>query len=253
MVLIIYGVPLSQPVRAVLWACLIKRLPFKLQMIAPGMKISPFGSRSPEYLAINPTGTIPAINDDGVIVFESNAILTYLANKYGWYDLYPTDLEARAKVDQYLHWHHQNTREFAVRLFAPNVRKDLKFPPGHVEGAKIVIPRVLKHIEGWLTKTDFVAGPSLTLADIVMFQEVGQVKPEHANLWDMTGQVVRALYPALQAWFSRMKQVPYYSEINVVSKELGDLTKDVPQKTIATANKRGIKAVVAAAARVSKL
>lgn len=60
-------------------------------------------------------------------------------------------------------------------------------------------------------------------------------------------------YPALQAWFSRMKQVPYYSEINVVSKELGDLTKDVPQKTIATANKRGIKAVVAAAARVSKL
>lgn len=69
------------------------------------------------------------------------------------YDLYPTDLEARAKVDQYLHWHHQNTREFAVRLFAPNVRKDLKFPPGHVEGAKIVIPRVLKHIEGWLTKT----------------------------------------------------------------------------------------------------
>ena len=46
----VFGVPLSQPVRAVVWACMIKRLPFELKMIVPGFTISPYGSRSPEYL-----------------------------------------------------------------------------------------------------------------------------------------------------------------------------------------------------------
>ena len=85
------------------------------------------------------------------------------------------------------------------------------------------------------------------MADIALFQEVGQVKPEYGNLWDMSQ------YPALQAWFARMEQVPYYAEINVVNRELGDLSKDVEQKTIARANKLGIKAVVAAAAPHPKL
>ena len=46
----VFGVPLSQPVRAVVWACMIKRLPFELKMIVPGFTKSPYGSRSPEYL-----------------------------------------------------------------------------------------------------------------------------------------------------------------------------------------------------------
>ena len=66
--------------------------------------------------------------------------------------------------------------------------------------------------------------------------------PEHGNLWDMSG------YPALQAWFGCMKSVPYYEVINVVNVELGDLTNDVSMLKIAEANKRGIKAIVGAAA-----
>ena len=46
-----------------------------MQIIAPGNKIPPFGACSPQYFAINPTGTIPCIDDDGVVVFESHAIL----------------------------------------------------------------------------------------------------------------------------------------------------------------------------------
>lgn len=119
----IFGVPLSQPCRAVIWVCLYKGLPFEIVLVNPGSK-SAKGSRHPNFLAMNPQGTIPTIkDDDGHVLWESNAILTYLAQKHGWTDLYPADLRRRSLVDQYLHWHHRNAREASLRLAAPNFRK----------------------------------------------------------------------------------------------------------------------------------
>ena len=109
--LTLYGVPNSQPVRAVVWTCLIKKLPFKFVMTNQNKT-----AKQPEYLtAVNPRGTIPAIDDNGVILWESHAILIYLCEKYSWYDLWPDALVARAKVNQYLHFHHRNTREVVVQ------------------------------------------------------------------------------------------------------------------------------------------
>ena len=76
----IYGVPNSQPVRAVVWVCLIKRLPFEFLMTSQNVT-----AKQSEYLVnVNPRGTIPAIDDDGFVLWESNAILIYLAEKHGW-------------------------------------------------------------------------------------------------------------------------------------------------------------------------
>merc|ERR1719183_3297817 len=94
-------------------------------MTMPGNKK---GSRSPDYLAnINPTGTVPAlVEDDGFTVWESHAILVYLAEKHGWDDVYPKDPKIRGIIQQWLHWHHQNIRQLTLGLFAPKFRPDIK-------------------------------------------------------------------------------------------------------------------------------
>jgi glutathione S-transferase len=75
---ILYGVPFSQPVRAVMWLMLYKRLPFEMVLINPGSK-GDTGSRNPAYLAKNPGGTIPTIEerDTGFVLGEAHAIMCY--------------------------------------------------------------------------------------------------------------------------------------------------------------------------------
>ena len=81
---ILYGVPFSQPVRAVMWLMLYKRLPFEMVLINPGSK-GETGSRNPVYLAKNPGGTIPTIEerDTGFVLGEAHAIMCYLSNMAG--------------------------------------------------------------------------------------------------------------------------------------------------------------------------
>ena len=82
--LLLYGVPFSQPVRAVMWLMLYKRTPFEMVLINPGSK-GETGSRNPAYLAKNPGGTIPTIEepDTGFVLSEAHAIMCYLSNTHG--------------------------------------------------------------------------------------------------------------------------------------------------------------------------
>ena len=94
--LILYGVPFSQPVRAVVWLMLYKDTPFEMVLINPGSK-GDNGSRTPAYVAKNPAGTIPLLEDpeSGYVIAEAHAIMAYLCNRYGWTDVYPADPEGR--------------------------------------------------------------------------------------------------------------------------------------------------------------
>lgn len=82
----IYGVAASQPVRAVLWAAMMKDLPFEFVTIMPGSK-KEGGTRHEDFLKLNPIGNVPVIDDGTIVLAESHAILTYLASKHGWTDL----------------------------------------------------------------------------------------------------------------------------------------------------------------------
>lgn len=61
-------------------------------------------TQSPAYLAINPMGRVPALTDGDFRLWESNAILTYLARKFPETHALPTDAQGRANVDRWLHW-----------------------------------------------------------------------------------------------------------------------------------------------------
>tara|TARA_B100001175_G_scaffold293830_1_gene280611 strand:+ start:955 stop:1707 length:753 start_codon:yes stop_codon:yes gene_type:complete len=238
----IYGVPFSQPVRAVLWIMLLKQKKFELSLINPGSS-SDGGSRHPDYLAKFPTGTIPSIEDKntGFVLSESHAIMGYLCNKYEWDDLYPKNYEDRAKVDSYLHLHHRNVREASIGLVAPKVRKDLNFSEASLNISKVAVEKAFKAIEdGWLSKSRYLTGDQLTIADIAAYVEIGQLQTMFTNLYDFEP------FPNIKRWLNDMQKVDYHDDIHVALFELGDISKEAPaMEKIISANKKGVIAIQA--------
>ncbi|MEM7249785.1 MAG: glutathione S-transferase family protein [Pseudomonadota bacterium] len=236
--LVVYGVPFSQPVRAVLWLLLLKHEPFELVLINPGSK-GDTGSRNPSFLAKNPGGTIPTIEerDSGFVLGEAHAIMPYLAQRHGWDDVYPTDPHARARVDWYLHYHHRNVRDASVGLVAPKIRKDLDIPPIIQQTAQANLERALRTLEsGWLNQGAYLLGNILTLADIAAYVEIGQLQAQFTNVFDFSA------YPEIRRWLSTMSAVDGHDDVHVVLREIGDISQAPPSMdTIRSANKLALK------------
>ena len=238
--LIIYGVPFSQPVRAVLWLMLYKQKPFDLALINPGSS-SEGGSRHTDYLAKFPTGTIPSIEDKetGFVLSESHAIMCYLCNKFDWNDLYPNNHEERAMVDSYLHLHHRNVREASVGLVAPKVRKDLNFPEDFLKMSQASVNKAFQAIEnGWLSKSRYLIGDQITIADMSAYVEIGQLQSKFTNVYDFES------FPNIRRWLEEMSQVAYHDEIHSSLYELGDISIEAPSmEKIISANKKGFMVI----------
>jgi glutathione S-transferase len=236
--IILYGVPFSQPVRAVMWLMLYKRMPFEMVLINPGSQ-GDTGSRNPAYLAKNPGGTIPTIEerDTGFVLGEAHAIMCYLSNKHGWDDVYPTDHRLRAKVDWYLHYHHRNVRDASVGLVAPKIRKDLNIPEATQQAAQATLTNALHALEsGWLAESLYVTGAQLTLADFAAYVEIGQLQPGFTNVYDF------GPFPNVRRWLGQMKQVEGHDDVHVVLAELGDISVEPPtREAIKNANKNALR------------
>lgn len=237
--LVVYGVPFSQPVRAVLWALLHKNHPFRLELINPGYS-GAGGSRHADYLAKNPAGTIPCIEetDSGFTLGEAHAILPYLARTNGWTDLYPSEPKAQARVDAYLHYHHRNVRECSM-LVAAKVRKDLAFSANAQEQTRKTIASVLQVLnDAYLANTPYLLGDQPTLADIAACVEVGQLSAQYTNLFDLEP------HANVVGWLQRMQTLSGYEQVHVPLKELGDISVEAPTiESLKQANIQGLRAL----------
>tara|TARA_Y100001970_G_scaffold121071_1_gene150195 strand:- start:82054 stop:82809 length:756 start_codon:yes stop_codon:yes gene_type:complete len=235
--IIIYGVPFSQPVRAVLWLMLYKKKTFELVLVNPGTT-SEGGTRHPDYLEKFPMGTIPSLEDKstGLVLSESHAIMTYLCNKYEWIDLYPSNYELRAKVDSYLHLHHRSIREASIGLVAPKVRKDLNFSEEFLKISRASVNKAFKAIEeGWLSKSRYLVGEDFTLADMAAYAEIGQLQSIFTNVFDFEP------FPNIRRWLQDMQKVDYHDDIHVALFELGDISAEAPSmEKIISANKKAV-------------
>jgi glutathione S-transferase len=235
--LILYGVPFSQPVRAVMWLMIHKRLPFEMVLINPGSS-GDNGSRNPTYLAKNPGGTIPCIEEPetGFTLGEAHAIMCYLAQKHGWTDVYPEDLQQRAKVDWYLHYHHRNIRDASTGLVAPKIRKDLNIPEVMQQAALATLTRALQVLEtGWLADSRFLVGDTMTIADIAAYVEIGQLQPQFTNVYDFEA------LPNVRRWLADMTHIDGHDDVHVVLAEIGDISAEEPSMvTIRSANKSAL-------------
>lgn len=133
--------------------------------------------------------------------------MTYLASKNHWHDVYPHDLGQRALVDQYLHWHHGNTRFITKTYFRPMLfgvfgKNELPRPfkdaeVAHINGA-------LDILNTWLTQNAFIAGSKFSLADISAYCEFDQIIALQAKLPDV--QCINfSRYPAIANWIKEMQ------------------------------------------------
>ncbi|KAJ6804377.1 glutathione S-transferase T1-like [Iris pallida] len=115
----VYVDRMSQPSRAILIFCKVNGIEFEEVRI----DIFKGQHRSPQFKEINPLGLVPAIDDGRIKLFESHAILRYLACAFPgvpdhWY---PADHITRAKINSILDWHHSNLRFGSVSLFRNSI------------------------------------------------------------------------------------------------------------------------------------
>lgn len=123
----------------------------------------------PEFLAMNPNGLVPVIIDDGFVLWESNAILRYLAEKTGS-DLLPRDAHERALVDQWLTWMVSDLNPSWAYIVPAKLRNDPPNPdPSRLSEAAGKWTRAMQILDGHLEKSGgYVANGRFSLADIAI-------------------------------------------------------------------------------------
>lgn len=138
----------------------------------------------PEFCKINPVGKVPAIDDEGFYLSESNAICRYLADKKGS-SIYPRGLKERALVDQWLDFGSMHvtasvSKVVYNRIFAP-MRKVEVDERSIKEGLEF-LARFLPVVDRQLESNVFLLGRSITLADFNMLAGLDPVEAAHIDI-----------------------------------------------------------------------
>lgn len=164
MTLRIYGYTGSINVRKVLWLCEELGLDYTQE----DWGTSDRATSDPRFRALNPVGLVPVIDRDGVIVWESNVILRYLAAVEGRSDLLPLDPARRAHIEMWMDWQGSDLNNSWRVAFQGLVRKNPEHQdPQAIAQSMAGVLRLVTAIDGCLqTSGAFIAGPQFTLADI---------------------------------------------------------------------------------------
>lgn len=150
-------------VQKVLWALEELKVPYERK--DAGLQ---FGVvNEPFYRKMNPNGRVPTIEDEGFVLWESNAIVRYLSAKHGTGTLWPNDLRQRADADRWMDWATSTLAPAITPVFWGLVRTppEKRDPKAIEEGAK-KLGEAFQALEQSLDARDYVAGKSFTMGDI---------------------------------------------------------------------------------------
>ncbi len=158
----IYGIARTRAFR-VLWVA--KELGIAYEHIP--VEIGEAGARKPDYLAVNPNGRLPAIEDDGFTLWESLAITLYLAKKHSAGRLYPATLESEAKAWQWSLWSVQEV-DRGVNIWSLHA---VRLPAGERDAARReealkVLAAPFKVLDGALSGRGYLLGEDFTVTDL---------------------------------------------------------------------------------------
>jgi len=153
-------------VRKVAWTLDEIELPYSREDWGIGFK----PTSSPEFLALNPNGLVPVIEDENGILWGSNPICRYLAAKAGRTDLLPADPAGRARVDQWMDWQATELNTSWSYAFLALVRENPAYQdPAEIEKSLAAWDRMMTLLDDHLAETGpYVCGEDFTLADIVI-------------------------------------------------------------------------------------
>ena len=159
----IWGRLTSVNVQKVVWCA--DELGLEYERIEAGRKYGIVNT--PEYLAMNPNGLVPVIEHDGFVLWESNAIVRYLAARFGEGTLWPTDVEMRASADRWMDWQMGSLNPAIGPAFIQLIRTPAeKRNADVIENARLEAEKKLALLDAHLGDREFVAGPSFTMGDI---------------------------------------------------------------------------------------
>lgn len=159
----IWGRINSSNVKKVVWAVGELGLPY--ERIEAGRE---FGVvNTPEYRKLNPNGLVPTIDDDGFILWESNAIIRYLAQKHGAGTLWPTNPQVRARADRWMDWQLASftpafTQAFQGVFRTPADKRD----EAAIEAARVRADHLSAVLDAHLADHAHVAGDAFSMGDI---------------------------------------------------------------------------------------
>jgi glutathione S-transferase len=199
-VLKIWGRVNSVNVKKVLWAA--EELGVKYERVDAGMQHGVVNT--PEYKKMNPNSLVPTIQDDGFVLWESHAIVRYLAAKHGAGTLWPSDLKQRADADRWMDWAYTFQANFRAVFWGlvrtPPEKRDAKA----IEEARKKCAELLAIPDAALADRPFLGGNALTIGDIPLGC--------HVQLW-MRLPIERPQHAHLQRWFERLCSRPAYRKI----------------------------------------
>ena len=196
----IWGRATSANVTKPLWICDEMGVPYEHEEVGGA-----FGrTKDPEYLAMNPNSRVPTIDDDGFVLWESNAIVRYLASKHGKGTMAPSDPRDYADADRWMDWQQTTVLPVMTPIFWGLVRTpEAERRPDVIEAARKEGISVWGILDARLQGRDYVMGDRLTMADIPLGPQ--------CHRW-MTLIADRPAMPSLEAWYQRLLARPAFKK-----------------------------------------
>lgn len=181
-------------VQKVMW--LLRELDLPHEHVEVGGRFG--GLDSPQLLALNPTGRVPILEDGDHVVWESHAVLRYLAAanpQLGswWCD----EVRARSEIDRWMDWAHTSLQPTFMTVFwgfyrTPVAKRDSRMLDREIAELK----RVLRLLDNQLERSQFIVGDAITLADIPAGTTL-------YRLYEMGIDVPRL--PFVEAWYAQLQ------------------------------------------------
>ena len=194
----LYHFPQSTNSRKVRIALIEKGLEFERVPIDLGKK----EQKNPDYLKIHPFGQVPALDDEGFIVYDSTVINEYLEDEYPYPPLLPKDSDGRARARLM-----EDIRDSYFNAACTQIMREGRKPEGErdakiIDGAKAEIARCFDRIEKELEGREYLAG-DFSLADIAFMANLDAL--------ERLGVAVDPKYKNTLAWIARLKARPSFA------------------------------------------
>jgi glutathione S-transferase len=159
--------------------------------------------KKPPYLQLNPNGRVPVLDDDGFLLFESRAIMQYLAEKTPGQTIYPQDPRGRADVNRWLFWCAVHFSPAIGVLVFENLVKGLTGrgapDPTEVKRGEGLIAEFLPVLDAQLAGKTWVAQDRLTIADLSLATPLGLAARARVPSF--------ADYTNVHAWLARVEEL----------------------------------------------
>jgi glutathione S-transferase len=156
--------------------------------------------RKPDFLAMNPNGKVPVLEDNGFLLWESHAIMQYLADKTPGQTVYPCETRARADIDRWLFWNASTFQPAVSILTWETIVKGIKGLGGPdaaaVKRGEELVTESARVLDGHLKGREWLSGGDVTLADLAVATPLAFADQAKLPIFGFSN---------VQSWFERVR------------------------------------------------